>query len=846
MSFPSDHGQPAGQRRWWQRLFGKGPADTATGGRADLIRFSAQLPGTVLFEVVGHPGRRGRIVFVGDAVLAVNGLQPDDLRADAGIWFAQVLREDRVALRKALARSLANLLPLRIDLRIRRADGAVRWMHLAATPQALPDGQILWTGVQSDVTQQREDMLDGHEAEVRWTNVLRHLPGGITRFDSSLRIRFINEEHARWYGRSVADLLGQTLEDILPAKRYARIGPQLQRALAGHKVVFDNLVEVAAGDLRHRFNTLMPEHGPDGQVTGVISFVLDLTESKRTEQALAEKQAELRGLFEAIPDMVFAKDENGAYRACNRAFEAFFGVTEEDLRGQTDADRYDQDTASRYRAEDLSAMQTGRAYRSEEVLRGIGGNGDFDVIKTPVRDAAGRISGVVGVARDVTERKRAAQQIERLAYYDSLTALPNRRMLVSRLENALRTSKLSLEWGAVLFVDLDNFRDFNDILGHDMGDRLLQLAAERLRGMAVGARTAARFSGDGFVLVAEHLGTEESQAIRSAEQLGQQVLDAIAKPFSIGGRQHHGTASVGITTFGAGSLSVDDILKRADLAMHQSKTLGRNTLCFFDPRMQAAVQNRATLEADLRAGLAREELELHYQPVVDSAGRMTGAEALVRWRHPVRGMVPPLDFITIAEESGLILPLGGWVLGTACRQLVAWADRPQTRDLSIAVNVSARQFRHPDFIDQVVAVLRETGVDARKLKFELTESLLFHDVEGIIGKMARLREEGIGFSLDDFGTGYSSLSYLKRMPLEQLKIDRSFVRDLLTDPHDAAIVRTTLALALSLDLDVIAEGVESEGQRDFLEQHGCRSFQGYLFGRPLPIAEMERQQGLVG
>ena len=310
------------------------------------------------------------------------------------------------------------------------------------------------------------------------------------------------------------------------------------------------------------------------------------------------------------------------------------------------------------------------------------------------------------------------------------------------------------------------------------------------------------------------------------------------EPYLLDGYQHHSTPSVGIAIFDGGVESVDDLLKRADLAMYQAKAAGRNTLCFFHPEMQQAVSERSALEADLRNAIPQQELLLYYQPVINHEGRLMGAEALLRWQHPVRGMVAPGEFIPLAERTGLILPIGYWVLEAACRQLVAWAAEPATRGLTLAVNVSARQFRQVDFVPSVLGVLERTGARADRLKIELTESLLLNDVEDIIAKMAALKASGVGFSLDDFGTGYSSLSYLKRLPLDQLKIDQSFVRDVLTDPNDAAIVRTILALAESLDLAVVAEGVETEGQLDFLRQSGCRAFQGYYFSRPKPVDEM--------
>jgi EAL domain-containing protein (putative c-di-GMP-specific phosphodiesterase class I) len=338
----------------------------------------------------------------------------------------------------------------------------------------------------------------------------------------------------------------------------------------------------------------------------------------------------------------------------------------------------------------------------------------------------------------------------------------------------------------------------------------------------------------------EDLSENPQEAATLTENVGEKILAALNQPYMLAEREYLGSSSIGITLFSDHQESVEELLKQADLAMYQAKAAGRNALRFFDPAMQAAVTARAALEADLRQGVQKDQFLLYYQPQVDGDGHLTGAEALVRWQHPQRGLVSPAEFIPAAEESGLILPLGHWVLETACTQLVAWAAQTEKAHLTLAVNVSARQFRHPDFVDQVLAVLDRTGADPQKLKLELTESLLLDDVEDIIAKMTALKSRGVGFSLDDFGTGYSSLSYLKRLPLDQLKIDRSFVRDVLTDSNDAAIARTIVALGQSLGLAVIAEGVETEAQREFLASHGCLAYQGYLFGRPLPLRDFEQ------
>ncbi|MES2952612.1 MAG: EAL domain-containing protein [Pseudomonadota bacterium] len=457
----------------------------------------------------------------------------------------------------------------------------------------------------------------------------------------------------------------------------------------------------------------------------------------------------------------------------------------------------------------------------------------------PIFDSRGVFTGYRGTGREISARKQAEADIERLAFFDALTGLPNRRLLIDRLTQAVASSARRGSFGALLFIDLDNFKVLNDTRGHHMGDELLKQVATRLTECVRAIDTVARLGGDEFVVMLEELGSTELDAGAQAEAVGKKILAALNQHFDLGGQPHHSSPSIGVTLFFDRQQSVDELLQRADLAMYQSKASGRNTLRFFDPVMQAAASARAVLEIDLRRALQHQEFLLHYQPVVNESGLVTGVEALLRWNHPQRGMVSPAEFIPVAEQAGLIIPLGQWVLTAACNQLVAWNTSAATRKLTMAVNVSARQFRHPEFTLQLLDLLRLSGANPYRLKLELTESMLLSDFDDVIVKMGELRSIGVNFALDDFGTGYSSLSYLKRLPLDQLKIDQSFVRDVLTDPNDAAIARTILSLARSLDLSVVAEGVETAGQRDFLLKCGCKAFQGYFFGRPVAVEDLQ-------
>ena len=556
----------------------------------------------------------------------------------------------------------------------------------------------------------------------------------------------------------------------------------------------------------------------------------DVTERKRVESELRIAAA----AFESQEGMFVADDKRLILRV-NRAFCAITGFTPQEAVGQTTrllkSDRHD-DTFSAKLWETVG--RTG-AWRGEIWTRKKSGEvSPRWLTVTAVRGAEGRTTHYVGTLVDITQRKADEAEIENLAFYDPLTQLANRRLLADRLQQALVACARTQQRGAILFVDLDDFKTLNDSQGHDVGDQLLRQVSQRLLTCVRAGDTVARLGGDEFVVMLQNLNGSAKESEAQAGAVGEKILAALAPPYLLGGQEHHSTGSVGAMLFGDQSETIDDLLKRADLAMYRAKAAGRNTLRFFDPTMQVAVSARAVLEAELRRSVRDGRFVLHYQAQVDAEGRVTGAEALARWQHPVRGLVLPAEFIPLAEETGLIEPIGRWVLAAACAQLLAWSARPETAHLTLSINVSAREFLRPEFVARALAVIDRSGVDPRRLVFEFTESPLPDDLDETIAKMTAIRSHGERFSLDDFGTGYSSLSYLKRLPLDQLKIDQSFVRDVVFDPTDAAIARTIMALGQSLGLAVVAEGVETVEQRNFLAGQGCRAFQGYLFGRPGP------------
>jgi diguanylate cyclase (GGDEF)-like protein len=432
------------------------------------------------------------------------------------------------------------------------------------------------------------------------------------------------------------------------------------------------------------------------------------------------------------------------------------------------------------------------------------------------------------------------RELEVLAGQDVLTLLPNRRELMERLKMALSTTARNGKCGALLLIDLDHFKNINDTRGHIVGDLLLKEVAQRLIASVREGDTVARIGGDEFMIMLENLDGDLTSAARQAEMVSEKILVRIRQQYILGSSElGHSTASIGVALFSPGEHSTEELIKQADVAMYQAKDAGRNTARFYDAEMQARLVDRAAMEEDLCQALALEQFVLHYQPQVDSAGQVQGAEVLLRWLHPQRGLIAPGQFIPLAEEVGLIADLGSWVMETTCLQLASWAVQPTLSGLTLSVNVSSHQFRQADFVERVTQILMLTGANPKRLRLELTESIMVREVDHVVAKMSALRSRGVGFSLDDFGTGYSSLAYLKRMPIDQLKIDQGFVRDILTDHNDAAIAKMVVALADSMGLSVIAEGVETEAQRDCLAALGCHEYQGYLFGRPVPLKDFE-------
>ena len=682
--------------------------------------------------------------------------------------------------------------------------------------------------------------------------------------DAQGQINFVNSAAERLLVRAEATLLGRFLWDLLPRTSRLRLSARVRAALARREPL---ALEEADASQRLWLALHGEPFGP-----GMAVWLQDITATYQAQEHLRL----LEGSIARLNDLVIITeaapfDEPGPRIVfVNEAFERRTGYTRQEVLGQsprmlqgpaTQRDRLDQIRG---------ALQQWEPVRVDIInYRKDGQSYWVDLDISPVWDLARRLTHWVAVGRDITERKAAEQKIRYLAFYDPLTGLPNRQLLLERLQDMLAPAAAA-GGGALMFIDLDNFKVLKDTLGHQHGDELLQQVGRRLRACVSDDDTVARLGGDEFVVLLHPLpgqgdgegdgqgdreGTTESPTdsrtagegeaamARAAQGVAERVLAALGEPYPLPGTLHHSTCSIGVTVFGRDAESVGDLLKQADLAMYQAKRLGRNTVCAFDPQLQTQASASAALVADLRQAWRERQFELDYQPQVDATGQVTGVEALVRWAHPVRGRLAPGLFIGAAEECGLILPIGAWVLDAACAQLAKWSGQPDRMHLGISVNVSARQFRHPDFAEGVTEAITRTGIAPQRLTLELTESLMVDGFEDMVSKMTRLKSLGVGLALDDFGMGYSSLSYLKRLPLDQLKIDREFVKDLLVDENDAAIARAIIALARSLRLAVVAEGVENEAQRDFLVREGCGGFQGFLFCPPLPIAALEHYLG---
>ncbi len=801
----------------------------------------------LLFEKISegvlHLDERGKVLSANDAARDILGMDPVCLLQMDSPWIHPV-REDgseyppaelpgNLALkeRKAVSNVVFGVINPKTSSRT--------WLEMDAVPFLAPgsDGISVFA-LFRDITRRRQSETDLQASEQRFRTIMDHAPIGMATTSMNGKILMVNQAFCDMLGYGREELERTSFMEITHPEDKEITLPARNLLLTGEREAYraeKRYIRKDGSVIRVRLTSTIVR-GVCGAEPYFIGQVEDITRQKQVEEELSIAAT----TFES-QNGVMITDAGLNILRVNKAFTEITGYAAEEIvgmhprvlrSGRHDARFYEQmwsDIRNRgnWIGEIWNRRKNGSIYPETLSI-------------SAVRNEDGSVRTYVGTFIDITRRKEAEARVEHLAFYDQLTDLPNRRLLLDRLQRAQSASMRSGKKCTLLLIDLDNFKVINDTLGHAEGDELLQQAAGRLGACLREEDTLSRFGGDEFLVLIEGLSGDTIEASEQAKQVCRKLFDSIRRPFLLGQHECKVTCSIGATVFLGLEQPIGELIKQADIAMYEAKKAGRNSLRFFDRDVQELLTARALLEADLHNALEGGQIELHYQIQMDSLDRPVGAEALVRWHHPERGWVSPAQFIPLAEESGLILEIGAWVLDKACAQLGAWRSDPATRDLNLAVNISARQLAQAGFLGEVKAALQRHQADPAKLKLEITESMLLGNIEDTIDIMNELKWIGLQISLDDFGTGYSSLSYLKRLPLDQLKIDQSFVRDIATDANDRSIVQTIIAMAKSLGLDVIAEGVESEMQRAFLLENGCLNFQGYLYGRPMSIHLFER------
>lgn len=735
------------------------------------------------------------------------------------------------------------------ECRWRRKDGSVFWVSISSRVIYDDHGTaISHQGFVKDITERKRAEMHLRDSEERFRATFEQAAVGIVHVSFDGEILTCNPRFAAIVGYSQEELTGMSVKQITPPEFLSQSDQILRKFAFGKRDVpsWEKPYVRKDGALTWVRLTASIQRDGEGRPLHHITFVEDINARKDAEQALntavkglKTSETRYRTVFQTILDSVaIGRASDGMFVEVNEAFLRLTGYERSEVIGRT-AEEVNIWAEESDRKTMTEALELNSSFRDIEIrIRKKNGEVFWGLVSGSVIDLDG-VPCILSVTRDISNVKAAQDKIRDLAFYDPLTRLPNRRLLLDRLQQALTTSTRVPRKMALLFVDLDNFKLLNDSLGHEAGDRLLQEVALRLAASVRESDTVARLGGDEFVVMLGSLSGTPEDAAAQAKAVAEKISAAIANVCLINHRELHSNSSIGITVFGTPHRNPNEILQQAEIAMYQAKAAGRSSIRFFSPALQAVVNARTNMEKDLRQAIKAEQFVLYYQPQVNAAG-IIGVEALLRWNHPQRGLLLPGEFIPLAEETGLILGLGNWALETACAQIAAWANQRDKAPFAVSVNISALEFRQADFVDRVLAALHRTGANPTTLKLELTESMLVENIEDVIAKMTELRAHGLSFSLDDFGTGYSSLSYLKRLPLDQLKIDRTFVRDILVDVSSGAIAQTIISLSKAMGLSVIAEGVETEGQRDFLKHLGCSSFQGFLYGRPLPLEELER------
>lgn len=780
-----------------------------------------------------------------DEILGIDKEYPHTL---AG-WTALIHSDDRAMMAAYLAEDVLGAgQEFNREYRIiRRTDGTERWVHGKGSLKFDAQGRPMkMRGIIRDITARKFSELQLAASEERYRASFEQAALGIIHTALDGKFLACNARFAEIIGYPPDEVVGLDFRQITPSEDLDESELFLQRIWLGAKDMpcLEKRYFRKDGSVTWVKLTGAALHDSAGHVLHTITMVEDINSRKAAETQLAASQLALqasewryRAVFQTSPDLVtLSRLSDGMYIDANQGFLDCTGYESHEVIGRTSLEiGIWADPCERQRY--VSNFSQGAGCRHFEARFRRKSGETFSALISATAIEIDGIPCVIAITRDVTDAREAAETIRDLAFFDPLTHLPNRRLLLDRLCQT-PADRIRRHKRALLFVDLDNFKTLNDTLGHQTGDLMLRQVADRLIACVREADTVARLGGDEFVVMLEYLSNASEEAAAQAETVGEKIMAAISRPFMLAGREFHKTCSIGIAIFGAHMESTNDVLQQSEIAMFQAKTAGRNTMRFFAPGLQATVNARAALEQDLREAIRTNQFLLYYQPQFNGL-QMIGAEALLRWNHPERGILAPSAFIDLAEETGLILPLGDWALENACKQVAAWSGSGAMAHVPVAVNISARQFLQPNFVNLVLAAIDRTGANPRAIKLELTETTLVENFEAVITKMNDLRLHGLRFSMDDFGTGYSSLAYLKRLPLDELKIDRAFVRDILDDVASGAIAQTIVSLGRAMGLSVVAEGVETEEQRDYLIRIGCHSFQGYFFSRPVPAVELE-------
>lgn len=681
----------------------------------------------------------------------------------------------------------------------------------------------------------------GNDKCAQMDTLLEHMPVAAGRVTTDLRLQYANKRLVAILGKPLESLQHATLKELNLPGLDSFCAVHWAKVMAGEPAIYQTKSADTKQAERLLEVTATPYRNDSGVIAGFLLYIQDLTDKLDLER-LNRESSDYMVAINAHAIVAFT-DADGVILSVNDKFCKVSQYSREELCGRTHRVVNSGHHPSEFFKVLWRTISSGRVWQGEICNRAKDGS-IYWVRSTivPFFGADGKPDRYIAIRADITHLKQLEQRALQLALYDPLTNLPNRRLLYERLNQSRSSSELNAQQCALLSIDLDEFKRVNDLYGHSQGDRLLKKTALRLSQCTPAGDTVARMGGDEFVVILNNLGTDAAQAKDKIEQIGSEIIVALSKPYKmdesedVAGYGFRSTPSIGAVPFSGRAVSSEELLQRADLALYRAKAMGGSRMVFFDFSQQEEVKKRAELEAQLREAIVRQDWCLHYQPIVDMNKRTTGMEALVRWQHPKMGMVPPADFIPLAELTGLIVPIGRWVLETACAQLAEWQKNPDTSEWTLAINISARQFDESTFFEYLWDCLARFNVNPARLCLELTETVLLTAIDKrLVDNLNLLRERGVRIALDDFGTGYSSLVYLKELPLTRVKIDQSFVRTLLNNPKDQGIITATLWLASTLDLEVVAEGVETVEQFEYLRSVGCPAFQGYLFGRPAPL-----------